>query len=277
LKVDVTEPMDMPRSRPSDTLLDLLRGAGRRGRSARSLITVAALFGLGENTVRVTLSRLVARGVVESPDRGRYRLTARTDSLNEFVERWRQGEARVRPWCGHWLFAHPTDDDTGNAWALEALGFREVRAGLFARPDNLTITPDELRNLGRGIGLAPATLLVAGRVQGEPETEAWRQAWDPATLDRRYSAMIGRLSSSGARLPQLPQAEARLESFRLGGEAIHLLAKDPLLPDGFVDVTARAGLWRAMVAYEAIGIAAWAGAFQETAESMPIPQLAAGG
>jgi len=268
----------MTRTRPSDTLLDLLRGAGRRGRSARSLIAVAEQFGLGENTVRVTLSRLVARGVVESPDRGRYRLTARTDSLNEFVERWRLGESRVRPWAPReWLFAHRADDVRDDAWALEALGFREVRAGLHARPDNLTLTLDELRCLGTGIGLAPRTLLVAGRLPGETDASPWRESWDPAALNGGYATMVERLRSSGARLPQLPLAGARLESFRLGGEAIHLLAKDPLLPDGFVDVAARAALWREMVAYEAIGTVAWAGAFHEPTDSMPIPQLAAGG
>jgi phenylacetic acid degradation operon negative regulatory protein len=270
--------MERSRTRPSDTLLDLLRGAGRRGRSARSLIAVAELFGISENIVRVTLSRLVSRGVVESPDRGRYRLTARADGLNAFVERWRLGEARVRPWRSDaWLLAHPADADERNAWALHALGFLEVRSGLWARPDNLALRLDELRDLGEGIGLAPATLLIAGRLEGEILADAWRNAWDPAALNERYLTMIERLRDSGSRLPHLPQAVARLESFRLGGEAIHLLAKDPLLPAGFVDIAARAALWREMVAYEAIGVAAWAGAFHDVTESMPTPQLAAGG
>jgi phenylacetic acid degradation operon negative regulatory protein len=270
--------MGLPRSRPSDTLLDLLRGAGRHGRSARSLIAVARLFGLTDNTVRVTLSRLVARGLVESPKRGQYRLAAQANSLNEFVERWRLGEARVREWPeGAWLFAHPQGDLPGNVWALDALGFREVRTHLYARPDNLALALDELRELGCGIGLAPETLLLAGHVQGRSATAQWRRAWHPTALDDRYIETVERLRSSAAGLQHLEPAAARLESFRLGGEAIHLLAKDPLLPASFVDVPARAALWHEMVRYEAVGKSIWAGAFHEPTQSMPIPQLAAGG
>jgi phenylacetic acid degradation operon negative regulatory protein len=275
VKYDV---MGLPRSRPSDTLLDLLRGAGRRGRSARSLIAVAHAFGLSENTVRVTLSRLVARGLVESPQRGQYRLATSASPLNEFVERWRLGESRVRNWIpGAWLLAIPQDNAPGNVWALEALGFREVGARLYARPDNLTLTLDELRALGDGIGLAPGTLLVAGQPQGTSTTATWSQAWHPAALDRQYLDTVERLRVSTRRLQRLSATDARLESFRIGGEAIHRLAKDPLLPAPFVDVAARETLWREMVRYEALGKALWAGAFHEPTESMPIPQLAAGG
>jgi phenylacetic acid degradation operon negative regulatory protein len=270
--------MGLPRSRPSDTLLDLLRGAGRHGRSARSLIAVAELFGLTDNAVRVTLSRLVARGVVESPKRGQYRLAAQANSLNEFVERWRLGETRVREWVpGEWLFAHLQGDPPGNVWALEALGFREVRSQLYVRPDNLALTLDDLHDLGSGIGLGSETLLVAGRPQGRSTRDRWHRAWHPKALNDGYIETIERLRSSAAHLNQLEPAAARLESFRIGGEAIHLLAKDPLLPAGFVDVQAREALWREMVAYETAGKRIWAGAFQEATHSMPIPQLAAGG
>jgi phenylacetic acid degradation operon negative regulatory protein len=268
--------MGLPRSRPSDTLLDLLRGSGRRGQSARSLIEAGELFGLTENTVRVTLSRLLARGVIESPSRGQYRLASQASALNDFVERWRLGEARVRAWRpGQWLFAHPHGDLSGNLWALEALGFREVHGHLYARPDNLSLTLDELRALGQGIGLTPDTLLLEGRPQGETAA-AWRHAWHPAALDDQYVDAARRLRDSAARLEHMADAAARLESFRLGGEAIHLLAKDPLLPTEFVDVAAREALWREMVSYDAQGKAIWAGALSEPTRSMPIAQLTAG-
>jgi phenylacetic acid degradation operon negative regulatory protein len=267
--------MAATRSRPSDIVLDLLRGARSRGQSARSLVAAGALFGLTDNTVRVTLSRLMARGLIESPARGTYRLTQRTDALNAFVERWRLGEARVRPWrSGEWLFAHVQGELAGNLWALDALGFREVRGGLYARPDNLALQIDALRALGAGIGLAPGVLLIAGRPDGEPMPAAWLRAWHPAALDDGYVDMLQRLRDSAAKLERLPADEARLQSFRLGGEAIHLLAKDPLLPADVVDAEARAELWREMTQYEALGKSIWAGAFDSTIRAMPIPQLA---
>ena len=90
--------MSRTRTRPGDVILDLLRSARGRRQSASSLIERGALFGFSENTIRVTLSRLMSRGRIESPRRGEYRLSPETDALNDFVERWRLGEDRIRPW-----------------------------------------------------------------------------------------------------------------------------------------------------------------------------------
>ena len=68
--------------------------------------------------------------------------------------------------------------------------------------------------------------------------------------------------------------DARLETFRLGGEVIHALAKDPLLPGELVETGARAGLWHAMLDYDARGKAIWASAEGEKPGTMPVPQLA---
>jgi phenylacetic acid degradation operon negative regulatory protein len=265
------------RSRPSDIVLDLLRGARSRGYTARALVEVGELFGLTENTVRVTLSRLMARGLIESPARGTYRLGKETDALNAFVERWRLGEARVRPWQpGTWIFAHVQGELAGSLWALDALGFREVRSGLHARPDNLSLDLDALRNVAAGVGLAPGVLLIAGRPEGEPVPAAWLRAWHPSSLDDAYLETLQRLRESAARLSGMSPDAARLESFRLGGEAIHLLAKDPLLPGEFVDVEARAALSEAMTGYEALGKSIWAKTFGTSIRAMPIPQLSTG-
>jgi DNA-binding transcriptional regulator PaaX len=72
--------------------MDMLRGAPASGRRVAYLIETGSLFGFPENTVRVTLSRLQARGLIESPERGRYKLAPTADPVNEFVERWRLGE-----------------------------------------------------------------------------------------------------------------------------------------------------------------------------------------
>jgi phenylacetic acid degradation operon negative regulatory protein len=266
--------MSLPRSRPSDTVLDLLRAAGPDGLSARALVGVANLFGFTENTMRVTLSRLVARELVQSPTRGHYCLAPQANALNDYVERWRLGELRVRPWRpGEWLFAHPGDDLPGADWALDALGFREVRRGLLARPNNLTLSLDELRELGAGLGLPPGTLLLNARPQGEATTGNWARAWHPGLLDDDYAQTTELLRASAARIPSLSLEEARLEAFRLGGEAIHKLAKDPLLPAEFVDVGARLELWKAMVEYERLGKSVWAEIFDAPSQALPIPQL----
>lgn len=266
--------MSQERSKPSAVVLDMLRSARSRRRTARSLIAAGELFGFSENTMRVTLSRLMARGLIESPERGLYRLSGQTDALNTFVERWRLGEARVRDWhAGEWLFAHVQGEVAASDWALDALGFRQVRPTLFARPDNLASSLAELHELARSIGLQPSVLLVAGIAQGNADPVTWLKGWHPTQLDDDYADALERLAASAERLPSLAPDAARLECFTLGGEMIHRLAKDPLLPAEFVDVAAREALWRAMLDYEIQGKNIWATGKEDALHRMPRPQL----
>ena len=276
--------MSRERSKPSDVILDMLRSARSRRRSVQSLITAGALFGFPENTMRVTLSRLMARGMIDSPERGHYRLTRRTDALNDFVERWRLGEQRVRPWEeGSWLFAfdgngktsgmRPSSGDPRNSWALDALGFREVLPGLPARPDNLSLSLPELRSLALSIGLRSSSLLVSGRPDGSSMEVEWLDRWQPQSLEADYLSALRRLEESAARLPDLPLDAACIECFSLGGEMIHRLAKDPLLPGSCIDVSARHLLWRRMLDYDALGKTIWARGRQGAMHHMPHPQL----
>lgn len=263
------------RVRPADVLLDLLRSVGTRGHSVRQLVRIGGLFGFTENGVRVTLSRLLARGLVESPQRGRYRLAAGTDAINEFVERWRLGEERVRPWTpGDWLFAHEAEPTPRSRWALEALGFREAGSGLYLRPDNLQLDIDDLHALGTGIGLDPRVLMIVGRPRGAPVPDAWVGLWQPGALVAHQRELLYRLATSNDRLAGMSRDDARLETFRLGGEVIHALAKDPLLPEELVETGVRAELWRAMLDYDARGKAIWASSEGEKPGTMPVPQLA---
>lgn len=268
--------MSRSRTRPSDVIFDLLRSTRRRRQPAGALIETGALFGFSENTMRVTLSRLMARGRIESPSRGVYSLSPQTDALNDFVERWRLGEQRVRPWQpGRWLFAHAAEPPDAALWALDALGFRAAQPGLFVRPDNLAMEGDALRALASSIGLVPEVLLIAGTPQGEAVPEGWVALWKPAALDADYRRCIERLEASAARLPELDDDDARLECFRLGGEMIHRLAKDPLLPAELVDATARDALGQATLEYDRLGKELWASASHGELRHMPHPRLAA--
>lgn len=270
--------MTRERTRPSDIVLDLLRSARGRRRRAVSLIAAGALFGFNENTMRVTLSRLMARGLIESPERGLYRLTQQTDALNDFVERWRLGEQRVAAWRpGCWLFAHAPGARPADDWVLQTLGFREVRPGLHARPDNLTIPLAELRALAAGLGLDAGVLLLAGEPEGEAVPATWVAAWDVDALNVAYHEGRRRLEASAARLPAIPVHEACLECFTLGGEMIHRLAKDPLLPGELVNTAARESLWRAMLDYDVQGKEIWAAGRQQRLLHMPRPQLTMAG
>lgn len=264
--------MSRHRVKPADVILDLLRGARTQGRTAAYLIETGALFGINENTLRVTLSRLQTRGTIESPARGRYRLTATADPINDFVDRWRLGEARVTPWDGRWLFIHLADPCAKGHWAIDAFGFRPLDSGLNVRPANLNLELADLKQLLCAIGLPDSTMLIEGR--SDQDDGAWQSLWPCAEISREYRAMTDRLGASAARLDRMDLDTARIETFQLGGEAIHLLAKDPLLPSEFVDTSARHMLWQTLRDYDIAGQRIWATGKKDHESSLPIPRLA---
>ena len=68
-----------------------------------ALVRAGAIFDLGENCVRVALARLRTRGLVESDERGLYRLGAAAHAVNRQVRSWRSIEDAVGPWDGSWI------------------------------------------------------------------------------------------------------------------------------------------------------------------------------
>ena len=52
--------------KPANFILDLLRTYKRRGTSARNIMASAKFFDFSDNLIRVTLSRLVARGIIKN-------------------------------------------------------------------------------------------------------------------------------------------------------------------------------------------------------------------
>jgi len=265
--------MSIDRTKPSAVILDMLRTTKKGRGSVRFLIRAGSVFGFSANTVRVTLSRLIAQGLIDSPQRGIYQLSTGTDAISEFVEGWRLGEDRVRPWKeGCWVFAHQQGNLSRNEWALEALGFRQVRRDLYVRPDNLALRCSQLHALLGKLGLEQSVLLFTGTPDPK-DTETWQSAWHTNQLSDEYEDALLRLRKSSAQLHKIPPDQARLTSFILGGEVIHRLAKDPLLPDQWIDVTQRTALWQAMINYDQIAKPIWAEIDANSVAHMPRPQL----
>lgn len=249
---------------PKTVILDLLRMTRHQPVAAAELVSVGKLFGFTESAVRVALTRLVSAGKLEMEPAAGYRLSADTDPLTEYVERWRLGDDRRRDWSdGRWLMVQlpRRPDRSARARSLKTLsfiGFREARDGLWVRPDNLAQPLSALRLLYRQLGLEGDALLYVG--MGLPDDEAFRWAsslWDLDALRARYRAVLEKLARSRARLPAMTLEDAMAESFRIGGEAIHVLVKDPLLPDEIMRAPEREQLAQAMRDYDAQGRQLW--------------------
>jgi phenylacetic acid degradation operon negative regulatory protein len=224
-----------------------------------------ALLGIAEGSVRVALTRLLADGRVERDERGAYRLGEGARALSERIAGWRRLEERVRPWDGAWLTVlatRPADGDRTaqrrHARALRLLGFRALERGVALRPDNLAGGVDAAREELARLGLAPGAIV--GELRGlDAVSEARARAlWDGEALVASYRRSARALDASARRLAGRPEAEAMVESFRLGGSALRALVLDPLLPEPIVAAGERAALVDAMRRYDEAGRASWA-------------------
>lgn len=109
----------------------------------RVLVRSGELFGIADGATRVALSRMAAAGEVVAVGDGRYRLAGRLLQRQE-----RQDSARrpvLRRWKGDWLLAVvPTGSRSAEArnelrGRMAELRLAELREGVWARPDNLSV------------------------------------------------------------------------------------------------------------------------------------------
>ena len=89
---------------PRTVVLNAVRVTSEQALPISRLVTIGSLFGFTANALRVAVARLVADGLLESDERGFYRLGSRAAAVQAHVEDWRKGEARMRTWKGEWLW-----------------------------------------------------------------------------------------------------------------------------------------------------------------------------
>ncbi len=258
--------------KPSGVILDLLRTYSRQGTSARIIMATGRMFGFSENAMRVSLSRLVTRDIIENISRGNYRLTENTDPINEFVDLWRLGEQRRRPWpeplyCVLNL-ARPAKKDL---WVIASMGFVPLATSLWVRPDNLAAAcSDRMARLG----LDETAIHFTHARLSSREATACLGEYDRNALTTSYRVTQNRLELSLEKLHELPVESAMKESFVLGGAAIQVLSKDPLLPDELLDSSDRMRLWKTMRQYDQAGREIWSNRHNESLNVMPASSYA---
>ena len=163
--------------RSKNLVLNLLQASLEQSISVQNLLTAGRILSMSESAIRVTLTRLVKRGVVESDERGQYRLAAQADPVSQHVHEWHLGERRLRRWDGGWLACFiprraPDAPKTRKRtlWALHLFGFREGRPGIWVRPDNLVRDVRDVEDRLRALGLEAAGPRSMGRRLSPPRT-----------------------------------------------------------------------------------------------------------
>lgn len=257
------------RPTPRSLILDLLSTLpeGRGSMPVRALVDAGALFDLRENSVRVALARLLARGHVERDERGRYRIGRRAAAVDAEIRSWRRLDERVVGWRGDWIGVHGAAAGGRGArdrseQALRFLGFRELAPGLAVRPDNLTDGIAGVRRRLDALGLAGGAIVMRLSSLDELTDARARRLWDVEAQDRAYREQRAELDASERRLRGESAARAMTETFLLGGRAIRLLVLDPLLPEEIASVDERRALVARMIEYDAFGRSHWAAFMQ---------------
>lgn len=256
-------PEQAPKAR--SFVLDLLSTLRRRAMPVRALVESAALFGIAEGSMRVALTRLLAEGLVERDERGLYRLGRAAAPVQGRVAAWRDLATRLRPWSGDWIGVAETRSATPasrasqrhSERALGLTGFRAFTRGLALRPDNLAGGVTRLRQELVALGLAPGAVVCEVRALDAVSDARAHKLWDADELVAAYRRHRQQLEASTRRLRTRAPEVAMVESFRVGGAVLRLLAHDPLLPEPIVPAAERDALVAAMIEYDEIGRASW--------------------
>jgi phenylacetic acid degradation operon negative regulatory protein len=238
-------------------ILDLLSALRGDAMPVRALVAAAGVFEITENNLRVTLARLLARGLIERHQPGWYRLARGAEPVQSHVATWTHLEQRLVPWRGGWIGVLAAGRARRRRRAFDFLGLRELEPRLWVRPDNLSGGVEDVRQRLYGLGMeAEVPVFSLTGLDGGRETRA-RGLWEVEESRQRYRQIWAAIGESRERLPSLPLQHAVAEAFLLGGRAIHLLVFDPLLPEEIDPGHERRAVLEAMRRYDALGRCFW--------------------
>jgi len=232
--------------------------------SVRELARWGELFAIDAAAMRVAIGRLVKAGLLRTSRRGVYRIGSRGEALSLAARSWRAAEARVVSWSGDWLVVHSDHLGRSNRSALRSReralnleGMRPLQSGLWVRPANYSEPLAATRDRMLTLGLEPEALVLRARELIGAGLEDLNGLWPREALERDYLAFTTAMKESAARLPELELHDAARETFVLGEAVIRLINADPLLPEQFVNVTARGKLIAGMMTYDSLGRSVW--------------------
>jgi len=213
--------------------------------------------------MRVSLSRLVANGDVLLESRGRYSLAPAARAPVDHVRTFRTGFAKRIAWQGGFLGVFTADLPRRNPTivrrrerALDLVGLRRFRHGVYIRPDNLeggrAFVAKHLDELGLdaeadvvSLELDPSRPVALETLYSVPEDAA-----RAISLEAKVRSLLARMGRGST------HREAK-ESFFLGDEVLRFLARDPLLPESVSDPAPRHALAVAMTTLDERGHEVW--------------------
>ncbi|WP_421712315.1 PaaX family transcriptional regulator [Alteromonas abrolhosensis] len=245
-------------------LLKLLGSRDNIQMNASAAVRVGALFGISENNIRVTLTRLQAAQLITLVERGYYKLGDKGIRFAREIHQWRDDETNLVPWNQDWVVALtnalPKSDkkqQRTNERALKLLGMTKLATDVFVRPNNLLGGASAVREKLHTLGLSSKVLVFsANNFDSKMQTKAMG-LWSHLNLEALYQEGCNEIEESIARLSTLPLEEATKESYVIGDRALYHLVFDPLLPSPLVNVAMRERYRNLVKMYDDVGAEIW--------------------
>ena len=245
-------------------LLKLLGSRDNIKMNASAAVRVGALFGISENNIRVTLTRLQSAQLITLIDRGDYKLADKGIKFAKEIHQWREDENGLVPWQNDWVIAQtsllPKSDKKQlrtTERALKLVGMMKLASDMYIRPNNFSGGVSEVRDKLHTLGLSGKALVFsASDFDNQTQANAMK-LWSHLNLETLYKDGCCEIEKSLARMPTLPLEEATKESYVIGDRALYHLVFDPLLPSPFVDVAMRERYRNLVKKYDDMGAQIW--------------------
>jgi len=248
---------------PKTLIINLLMAA-QEPATSQTIIRICQLFDIKENSVRVSLARLVSDDLLESKTRGVYQLAPKASRLSDDLADWRNIEDKTQPWDGSWIAAFIGNLGRGNRTALrhrtrilQLAGFSELDQGLMVRPNNLVGGAEKLRERLVKLGLEGEARVFTLADLDETSQQQAIGLWDSEVLSTRYVQGQKDMSDWLANMSELDPQTAAREIFEIGDNTLRNLAFDPLLPSEMVDIESRRQYIQTMIEYDRVGRGIW--------------------
>jgi phenylacetic acid degradation operon negative regulatory protein len=249
---------------PRKIILDILMAGNGMPLSSKEAVSACLLFGIGEVSTRVALTRLLSEQLTETAGRGIYKLGPNAMEIADDVSTWRTTDQVVRVWHGDYItvYGHALGRTDRTALvrrerALRLLGFRELEKGLYIRPNNIGNGLAGVVQRLQHLGLEPEALVCVSSQFDQTTEQRIQTLWDGAALNRTYRQLSQQLQEWMQDVDELPLDIAAKEALLLGRSAIHQVVFDPLLPAPMVDVAERERFVKVVRQFDKIGKDVW--------------------
>lgn len=231
---------------PRLLIMRLLTVADNHTLNISEAILAGTVFGITENSIRVTMARLVQAELAEAIAPATYRLGPKAQKLGDDVASWHTSNTKTMKSDGSWIAVAtgglPRSDRKilrARDRALSLLGFRQLDKGLYIRPNNLHGGINGVRKRLLNLGLGKEAIIFKADDFDDQRQKKALALWSDMQLVTHYKEMSAQLNEWLANKDNLSADTALREVFMLGDAAIRSVIFDPLLPAPLVDETAR--------------------------------------